>query len=108
MTYSVTAPLLDALVLAVVCREETYGYRITQDVREAIDVSESTLYPVLRRLQKDGCLETYDRETGGRNRRYYRATRKGHLQFEVFLEEWRTYKERIEQILIGGVENDKT
>ena len=49
----------------------TYGYKITQDVRTAIEVSESTLYPVLRRLQKDGCLEVYDQEFGGRNRRYY-------------------------------------
>ncbi|MPM48353.1 hypothetical protein SDC9_95077 [bioreactor metagenome] len=106
MTYSIAAPLLDALVLAVVCREETYGYRITQDVREAIDISESTLYPVLRRLQKDGCLETYDRETGGRNRRYYRATRKGSLQLKVYIEDWRTYKEKIEQILLGGDTHD--
>lgn len=52
--------LLDAIVLAAVSREKegTYGYRITQQVREAIDISESTLYPVLRRLQKDDCLES--------------------------------------------------
>ena len=102
MVYSIVTPLLDALVLSVVSREDTYGYRITQDVRDAIDISESTLYPVLRRLQKDGCLETYDRETGGRNRRYYRTTKKGKLQLEVFVEEWRLYKDRIENILIGG------
>jgi len=71
MVFNTGAALLDAIVLAVVSKEEegTYGYKITQDVRKAIDVSESTLYPVLRRLQKDGCLEVYDRECGGRNRR---------------------------------------
>ncbi len=72
--------MLDAIVLAVVSRENegTYGYKITQDVRRAIDVSESTLYPVLRRLQKDECLEVYDRQFDGRNRRYYKVTEKGH------------------------------
>ena len=61
-------------MLAVVSREDegTYGYKITQDVRKAIDVSESTLYPVLRRLQKGEYLEVYDRQFDGRNRRYYK------------------------------------
>ena len=55
MVFNTGAALLDAIVLAVVSHEAegTYGYKITQDVRKAIDVSESTLYPVLRRLQKD-------------------------------------------------------
>ena len=55
MVFNTGAALLDAIVLAVVSKEEegTYGYKITQDVRKAIEVSESTLYPVLRRLQKD-------------------------------------------------------
>ena len=55
MVFNTGAALLDAVVLAVVSREQqgTYGYKITQDVREAIDISESTLYPVLRRLLKE-------------------------------------------------------
>ena len=55
MVFNTGAALLDAVVLAVVSKEKegTYGYRITQDVRGVLDVSESTLYPVLRRLQKD-------------------------------------------------------
>ena len=76
MVFNTGAALLDAIVLAVVSKEEegTYGYKITQDVRKAIEVSESTLYPVLRRLQKDEYLIVYDRECGGRNRRYYQIT----------------------------------
>ena len=56
MVFNTGAALLDAIVLAVVSMDEdgTYGYKITQDVRQAIDISESTLYPVLRRLQRDG------------------------------------------------------
>ena len=62
MVFNTGAALLDAIVLAVVSKEKegTYGYKITQDVRSVLDVSESTLYPVLRRLKKDECLETYD------------------------------------------------
>jgi len=71
MSFNTGAALLDAIVLAVVGREETgtYGYRITQDVRAVLDISESTLYPVLRRLQKDGCLTVHDEPFNGRNRR---------------------------------------
>ena len=70
MVFNTGAALLDAIVLAVVSKEEegTYGYKITQDVRSVLEVSESTLYPVLRRLQKDECLETYDMAYAGRNR----------------------------------------
>ena len=73
MVFNTGAALLDAIVLAVVSRsaEGAYGYKITQEVRQVIELSESTLYPVLRRLQKDECLETYDMAYAGRNRRYY-------------------------------------
>ena len=76
MVFNTGAALLDAIVLAVVSLDAdgTYGYKITQDVRQVIEISESTLYPVLRRLLKDGCLEVYDMEYGGRNRRYYKIT----------------------------------
>ena len=58
MIFNTGAALLDAIVLSVVSREQqgTYGYKITQDIREIIDISESTLYPVLRRLLKEACL----------------------------------------------------
>ena len=71
MVFNTGAALLDAIVLAVISREKdgTYGYKITQDVRSVLEVSESTLYPVLRRLQKVRCQEVYDRSCGGSNRR---------------------------------------
>lgn len=100
MTFPITATLLDALVLAVVAREDTYGYRITQDIRTAVDISESTLYPVLRRLQKEDNLETYDREFQGRNRRYYRVTQKGRAALELYREEWKLHRKKIEDIIL--------
>lgn len=101
MIFNTGAALLDAIVLAVVSREKegTYGYKITQDVREAIDISESTLYPVLRRLQKEACLETYDMAIDGRNRRYYRITESGRLQLNLYRSEWHVYSEKISRIL---------
>ncbi len=105
MTFSIGASLLDAIVLAVVSREAdgTYGYKITQDIRQAIEISESTLYPVLRRLQKDACLEVYDRETAGRNRRYYRITDRGKTKLSFYREEWKEYSEKIDAVLEGGM-----
>ena len=95
---------MDAVVLAVVSGEAdgTYGYKITQDVRSVIEVSESTLYPVLRRLQKDGCLEVYDMEFGGRNRRYYRITEQGSAQLSLYEAEWIRYSEKITALFEGG------
>lgn len=106
MSFPVSAALLDALVLAVVAKEDTYGYKITQDIRTAVEVSESTLYPVLRRLQKDDILETYDKEFQGRNRRYYRVTDKGKASLTVYREDWKLHRNKIENILfINGEEN---
>ena len=103
MVFNTGAALLDAIVLAVVSMDEdgTYGYKITQDVRQAIDISESTLYPVLRRLQRDGCLEVYDREFGGRNRRYYKITEAGLAQLNLYRAEWEGYSNRITKIFTG-------
>lgn len=105
MVFNTGAALLDAIVLAVVSRESqgTYGYKITQDVRQALEVSESTLYPVLRRLQKDQCLEVYDMQFDGRNRRYYKVTERGMAQLNLYREEWNVYSKKISEIFEGGV-----
>ncbi len=102
MTFQLGAALLDACVLSVLSREDAYGYKLTQEVREVMDISESTLYPVLRRLQKDECLEIYDMPYQGRNRRYYKITTRGIDVLEVYLEEWKLYVEKINKVLSGG------
>ena len=105
MVFNTGAALLDAIVLAVISREKdgTYGYKITQDVRSVLEVSESTLYPVLRRLQKDECLETYDQEYGGRNRRYYKLTERGMAQLNLYKTEWKNYSTKISRLFEGGI-----
>lgn len=106
MVFNTGAALLDAIVLAVVSREPegAYGYKITQEVRQAIELSESTLYPVLRRLQKDECLEVYDMECAGRNRRYYKITEKGRIQLNLYEGEWNRYSAKISSMFEGGME----
>ena len=105
MAFPVSAALLDALVLSVVSREDTYGYKITEEIREAMNMSESTLYPVLRRLLKNNFLESYDQEYMGRNRRYYKITDEGLKQLEDYQSEWFIYKEKIDKLMINSEDN---
>lgn len=102
MVFQIGAALLDACVLSVLEREDLYGYVLTQNVKEVVDISESTLYPVLRRLQREAYLVTYDQPFGGRNRRYYQITDKGKNQLKYYREEWIIYKSKIDKILTGG------
>lgn len=99
MTYLLTAPLLDACVLGIVEQEDSYGYTLTQKMQELVDISESTLYPVLRRLQKENYLTTYDKPFQGRNRRYYKITPEGIEKLSFYREEWCDYKKRIDTLL---------
>ena len=100
MSFPISAALLDAIVLSVVAQEPegTYGYRITQQVTHPLELSESTLYPVLRRLQKDGCLTIYDEPFNGRNRRYYKITPLGRQQLAGYKAEWKVYAANIDHI----------
>lgn len=100
MAFPVSASLLDAIVLAIVSREGTYGYKITQDVRQVMEVSDSTLYPVLRRLQRDALLATYDEAVDGRMRRYYRITPAGEVKLAQYRMEWAEYRKNIEHVLL--------
>jgi len=102
MIFNVSAALLDALVLSVVERRDSYGYEISQALKDTLGTSESTLYPVLRRLLRDDCLEVYDVEFSGRNRRYYKITDRGRGQLNMYIGEWREHRTKIERILYGG------
>ena len=66
------------------------------------DASCIYVYPVLRRLLKDDCLEVYDMEFGGRNRRYYKITERGMAQLQLYKTEWKEYSARIGNIFDGG------
>ena len=89
MGFKIESALLEACVLSVLSKGDTYGYVLTQSMKQVLDISESTLYPVLRRLQKNEYLRTYDQPYQGRNRRYYSVTDKGKEQFEIYKKEWK-------------------
>lgn len=103
MVYQLGAAMMDAFVLSIIRQEDTYGYQISQKIKTIVNLKESTLYPVLRRLQESGYLETYDQEYQGRNRKYYHITENGKRQQEFYVEEWQKYKVDVEQILLGGI-----
>ena len=80
--------LLDICVLAALKRETSYGYKIMRDVSACIDISESTLYPILKRLELAGHVTTHTAEHQGRLRKYYRITDAGRQKIRAFLDEW--------------------
>jgi len=102
MLFSIGAALLDACVLSALRDEDTYGYVLTQTLKETIEISESTLYPVLRRLQKDDCLSTYDVPWQGRNRRYYAITEKGREMVQDYKAAWMDFRGRVDGLIMGG------
>ena len=75
-------------VLAVLKKGPSYGYKIIRDISRCIDISESTLYPILKRLEQNGSLRTYRKEYNGRIRKYYELTETGQNRINVFLDEW--------------------
>lgn len=99
MAFAMSPQLLDGCVLAVLSHGDAYGYILTQQVKSRLDISESTLYPVLRRLQRDGLLTVYDRPYQGRNRRYYAITPVGHTQLDRRRAEWRQFRDGVEELL---------
>ena len=81
--------IIEICVLSALMEGDSYGYKIIKDLRELVKLSESTLYPVLKRLESADALESYTVEHGGRLRRYYRIIPAGRKKIGEFLDEWR-------------------
>lgn len=96
--------LLDACVLAVLKKEDSYGYKLIQEISGVMVLSESTLYPVLRRLETSLNVTTYTSEYGGRLRKYYRITDAGIARLKEFKKEWIEVKKVVDYILEGGID----
>ncbi len=107
MPFQIGSALLDACVLGVLNQGSAYGYSLTQKIKTIAQVSESTLYPVLRRLLKENLLDTYDEAFDGRNRRYYIITESGKEKLLLYRSAWEAYKENIELLLNGGVASEQ-
>ncbi len=98
--------LLDVCVLAAIKDEESYGYRIIKDLTPYVEISESTLYPILRRLESAELLTVRTAEHNGRLRKYYHITPNGVRRIEDFKEEWREILS-IYQFVIKDREGEK-
>ena len=81
--------LLDVCVLAAIQSEDSYGYQIIKDIKPYVDVSESTLYPILRRLEEGRLLTVRSVEHNGRLRKYYHITDAGKARIEDFTRDWK-------------------
>lgn len=80
--------LIDICVLKVLSRHDSYGYQLVKDVSECVEMSESTLYPILKRLEAAELLTVYSMEHNGRLRKYYRITPAGMRRIKEFIEEY--------------------
>lgn len=93
MDVQIKRGLLDVCVLAAIKGQDSYGYKIIKDLKSCIDLSESTLYTILKRLEAANMLTVYSEAHGGRLRKYYRITEDGRKRIEDFKQDW-------EQILL--------
>ena len=80
--------LIEVCVLAAIRKQDSYGYQIIKDISPYLSISESTLYPILKRLESNGNLTVYSIEHNGRLRKYYQITQAGMDKIEDFKQEW--------------------
>lgn len=93
--------LLEICVLVVLEKKDSYGYQLIKDISTCIEISESTLYPILKRLEANECLTTYSVEHNGRLRKYYRITDRGKSRIDEFLDDWDSVM-RVYYFIAGG------
>lgn len=99
--------LLEVCVLAAIKSEDSYGYRIIKDMKPYVEISESTLYPLLRRLEAAELLTVRTAEHNGRLRKYYAITPLGLKRIEDFREEWKEIQAIYSFIVREETDNDK-
>ena len=80
--------IVEVCVLVALQERDSYGYQIIKDVSPIVEISESTLYPILKLLEAGGCVTTYSMEHNSRLRKYYRLTEVGRQRIRDFLVEW--------------------
>lgn len=95
--------VLELCVLVLLNKKDRYGYELVRKISDQIDISEGTVYPLLRRLTKDGYCTTYLKEsTEGPPRKYYTLTEEGRLYHQELLQEWRRFTHGVHQLIKEG------
>lgn len=105
MTFSLSPPMIDLLILSIIMKEDSYGYQISQHLKPVSNMSDSALYPILRRLSDNSYVETYDQPFQGRNRKYYRISPKGQERQVQMGAEWQQFIHTIDEIIKGDFPN---
>jgi len=96
----VSPQIIELIVLSMLNKKDSYAYELNTILVDLIHISESTLYPVLRRLNKELLVETYDKAINGRNRRYYSITYSGKEKLKKLRDDWINYRKVIESLII--------
>ena len=98
--------LLELCILSALEENSLYGYQLTKRICKSFSLSESTLYPVLRRLKTNGFLTMFETTNNGRTRRYYALTKQGHLRLATLKQEWAIFNNKMNKLLMGDDVSD--
>ena len=99
--------VLELCVLVLLDQHDRYGYELVQKISEQIDISEGSVYPLLRRLAKEGYFSTYLKESSeGPPRKYYKLTDEGRTFLHELLQEWKEFSNGVNQIIKEGVHSE--
>jgi PadR family transcriptional regulator, regulatory protein PadR len=99
--------VLELCVLVLLDKQDRYGYELVQKISDQIEISEGSVYPLLRRLTKEEYFTTYLQESSeGPSRKYYKLTKKGREYLRELLEEWRQFSNGVNQLIKEGVNVD--
>ncbi|MHA6252876.1 PadR family transcriptional regulator [Oceanobacillus sp. CAU 1775] len=97
--------VLELCVLVLLGRKELYGYELVQQISNQIEISEGAVYPLLRRLTKEGMATTYLQESSeGPPRKYYKLTTDGEIYLQELLTEWKTFTNGVNNLIENEVE----
>lgn len=99
--------VLELCVLVLVSKKDCYGYELVQNISNRFQISEGSVYPLLRRLTKEEYFTTYLKEsTEGPSRKYYHLTERGHIYMEQLVQEWKDFSIAVNQIIKEGEQNE--
>ena len=99
--------IIEMCVLKIISRKDMYGFELIENISQEIEVNENTIYPILRRLTKQGLFDTYSESMSiGAPRKYYTLTDNGKVKLNEYEDEWKTFLDSVYRIL-GGTSNEK-
>lgn len=104
--YPVSALLIECLILSILDRQDSYGYEISQTIKRLANIKESTLYPILKKLESNQYVTTYTEQYQGRARKYYSITSLGRKELIFLKREWEYYRILVDEILEGSIKNE--